>query len=77
MALLDAQNLTTYYFTRSGPVKAVDNINFQVNRGEALGLVGESGCGLQFFFVAIMKTSDMPSIISKGINAMGYSGTTE
>jgi len=55
MALLDVQNLTTYYFTRSGPVKAVDNINFQVNRGEALGLVGESGCGKTTVALSILR----------------------
>ena len=44
--ILEVQNLSTYYHTLRGPVKAVDDISFQVNKGEALGLAGESGCGI-------------------------------
>ncbi len=45
--LVDAKNLTKYFPTgdRDHPVKAVDNISFQVFKGETLGVVGESGCG--------------------------------
>jgi ABC-type glutathione transport system ATPase component len=43
--ILDVRGLRTSFHTRDGVVKAVDGIDFQVNRGEIMGLVGESGCG--------------------------------
>ncbi|QQZ08217.1 ABC transporter ATP-binding protein [Heyndrickxia vini] len=50
--LLEIQNLKTYYPVKGGflrrtiaQVKAVDDISFEINKGETLGLVGESGCG--------------------------------
>ncbi len=55
VALLDVQNLKTYYFTQRGPVKAVDNVSFQVEKGEMLGLAGESGCGKTTAILSILK----------------------
>ena len=43
--LLEVDNLKKYFETPSGPLHAVDGINFQLKKGETLGLVGESGCG--------------------------------
>lgn len=45
MALLDVQNLTTYFHTRNGIVRAVEDVSFHLERGETLGIVGESGSG--------------------------------
>jgi len=53
--VLDIQNLQTYYFTRRGPVKAVDNVSFNVMRGQALGLAGESGCGKTTVALSILR----------------------
>jgi len=55
MALLDVNNLKTYYSTFRGPVKAVDNITFQVEKGEAMGLAGESGCGKTTVALSLLR----------------------
>ena len=52
--LLGIKDLVMYYNTLRGDVKAVDNVTFNLGKGEALGLVGESGCG---------KTSTMLTIL--------------
>jgi len=54
-SVLDVQNLKTYYTTQRGPVKAVDGISFEVKRGEALGLAGESGCGKTTAALSILR----------------------
>ncbi len=43
--LLEVRNLKKYFNTKKGLLHAVDDVNFYINRGETLGLVGESGCG--------------------------------
>ena len=43
--VLKINDLRTYYFLAEGVVKAVDRVSFRINEGEALGVVGESGCG--------------------------------
>lgn len=42
--ILDVRNLSTTFRTERGPLKAIDGIDFQVYKGEILGIVGESGC---------------------------------
>lgn len=44
-AILDVQELKTYYYLKNRTVAAVDGISFQLRKGETLGIVGESGCG--------------------------------
>lgn len=55
MALLEIQNLKMYYETLRGYVKAVDDISVQVDKREALGLAGESGCGKTSAALTILK----------------------
>lgn len=43
--VLEARDLKTYYHTKRGPVRAVDGASFDLNEGETLGIVGETGCG--------------------------------
>ena len=55
MTLLDVQNLITHYVTIRGHVKAVDKVSFQIEKGESLGLAGESGCGKTTVALSILK----------------------
>ena len=43
--LLEVNDLQTHFPTRAGLVRAVNGVSFHLDRGELLGLVGESGCG--------------------------------
>ena len=43
--ILDVQDLTTYFYTEEGIVRAVEGVSFKIYKGETLGLVGETGCG--------------------------------
>ena len=55
MPVLDVQNLTINYRTMRGSVKAAENVSFQVDRGEALGLAGESGCGKTTVALSLLR----------------------
>ena len=58
--LLDVDDLTTYFFTRDGVVRAVDGVSFKVERGEVLAIVGESGCGKSVTSLSIMRLIASP-----------------
>lgn len=64
--LLDIRNLRTYFHTLDGVVKAVDGIDFHVNRGEVVGLVGESGCGKSVASLSVMRLISHPGRIESG-----------
>ncbi len=53
--LLEVNNLTTYFHTQDGVVKAVDGVSYTVNRGETIALVGESGCGKTVSALSILR----------------------
>ena len=59
--ILDVQDLQTYFFTRSGVVKAVDGVSFSLMPGETLGIVGESGCGKSMTALSIMGLVPQPA----------------
>src|SRR3954467_4197516 len=54
MALLEVENLKTYFKSRRGDVRAVDGVSFAVERGRTLGIVGESGCGKSVTALSVM-----------------------
>jgi len=60
MPLLTVTNLRTYFHTRSGVYRAVDGIDFSVERGETLGIVGESGCGKSVTCYSLMGLIPQP-----------------
>ena len=58
--LLEINNLSTYFFTQDGVVKAVDDISYELEEGEVLGVVGESGCGKSVHALSIMRLVPSP-----------------
>ncbi len=58
--LLEVRNLKTHFHVMDGTVPAVDGVDFQLKRGETLGLVGESGCGKSVTSLSIMRLIDIP-----------------
>lgn len=63
---LVVENLKTYFYTKTGIVKAVDGVEFTVNRGEVMGLVGESGCGKSVTGFSILRLVDPPGRVVDG-----------
>jgi len=64
--LLEVKNLQTHFPTRAGLVRAVDGVSFYLDRGELLGLVGESGCGKSMTALSIMRLVAPPGRIAGG-----------
>ena len=58
--LLQVKDLRTYFFTRDGVVKAVDGISYDMEEGEILGLVGESGCGKSISALSLLQLIPSP-----------------
>jgi oligopeptide transport system ATP-binding protein len=75
--LLSVRNLSTHFFTQDGVVQAVDDVSFDVDYGETLGLVGESGCGKSVTALSIARLVPDPpgriiagEIVFDGINLL-------
>ena len=75
--LLDVENLTVAFTTDNGSVKAVDNVSFSINKGETVGLVGESGAGKSVTALSIPRLVPSPpsqvengSVFFKGQNLL-------
>ncbi|MBW2059895.1 MAG: ABC transporter ATP-binding protein [Deltaproteobacteria bacterium] len=64
--LLQVRNLKTYFFVRKGTIKAADGLSFDLERGETLGVVGESGCGKSVTALSIMRLISPPGRIVEG-----------
>ena len=64
--LLDVRGLRTAFHTRDGVVRAVTGVDFHVDRGEIMGLVGESGCGKSVTSLSILRLVAPPGRIEAG-----------
>ena len=64
--LLEVKNISVEFKTRSGALKAIDDLSIDVQPGEILGLVGESGAGKSMMGAAILGLIDPPGRLSKG-----------
>jgi len=58
--VIEVKNLKIYFNTEEGIAKAVNGVSFSLNRGETLGVVGESGCGKSVTALGIMRLIDSP-----------------
>ncbi|HET6606315.1 MAG TPA: ABC transporter ATP-binding protein [Rhodopila sp.] len=58
--LLEVENLQTHFATLDGVVRAVEGLSFQVNAGETVGIVGESGCGKSVTSMSILRLVQTP-----------------
>lgn len=67
MALLEIEGLKTQFFTSAGTVRAVDGVDYTVEEGETVAVVGESGCGKSVTALSIMRlVADPPGKITDG-----------
>ena len=66
MALLEVKNLHTYFRTRKGLVKAVNDVTYSVESGKTLGIVGESGSGKTVSAMSILQLLDKNGYIAEG-----------
>ncbi len=64
--LLELRDLRTYFFTEQGIARAVDGVSFTVGAGEAVGVVGESGCGKSVTALSVMRLIQKPGKIVGG-----------
>ncbi len=64
--VLNVEDLTTYFYTEEGVVRAVEGVSFKIYKGETLGLVGETGCGKSVTALSILQVVRPPGVIEKG-----------
>jgi peptide/nickel transport system ATP-binding protein len=79
--LLKVENLRTWFRTTADPLRAVDGVSFTLDRGETLGLVGESGCGKTLTGLSLMQLVPQPtgyiaggSVLFEGQNLLAMTG---
>jgi oligopeptide transport system ATP-binding protein len=64
--VIEVKDLRTYFYTKEGVVKAVDGLSYHVNKGECVGLVGESACGKSVSAMSILRLIPYPPGIIEG-----------
>lgn len=73
MKFLEVENLTTRYHTSKGQVHALDDVNFSLDKGESIGIAGESACGKSTLGLSIIRMIQGGKIVSGKINLDGES----
>ncbi|MEX1995866.1 MAG: ABC transporter ATP-binding protein [Nitrosopumilaceae archaeon] len=73
MSNISVQNLTTHYKTQSRTVHALDDVSFSLERGESVGIAGESACGKSTLGLSLMRTLQGGKIVSGDILLEGTS----
>lgn len=71
MSLVRVENLETTFYLKSGPFRAVNNISYEINKAETLGIVGESGCGKSVTSFSLMRLIERPGKITRGKFLLG------
>ena len=66
MALLEVKNLHTYFKTRKGIVKAVNDVSYTLDEKRTIGIVGESGSGKSVSAMSILRLLDSNGYIAEG-----------
>ena len=66
MTLLEVSNLTVKFYTADGVVRAVDDLSYQIDRGEKFGVVGESGAGKSVSALSLLRLIEDPGRIESG-----------
>ena len=69
--LVKVENLETTFYLNSGPFRAVNNISYDIKKGQTLGIVGESGCGKSVTSFSLMRLIEKPGKITNGKFTLG------
>ncbi len=64
--VLCVEDLQVFYWTRRGPIRAVDGVSFTIERNERFGFIGESGCGKTTTMMAVLRLIKAPGKIENG-----------
>lgn len=70
-AMVSVKGLETTFFTKQGPLKAVNNVSYDIPKGKTLGIVGESGCGKSVTSFSLMGLVSPPGRVTAGSFRLG------
>ena len=78
-AYIRVENLKKYFPTKRGMLHAVDDVSFEIHKGETLGLVGESGCGKSTLGRCLIRLLDSTSgkVLLQNSDGVGYTDVTK